>query len=179
MAWYLPHSPVRTRVPRAVRIAFVLFAAALAVPRLAAQPARLSALDNAGVRKLVRDGGAKATLVNLWATWCLPCREEMPSLLKLRAKYSGAGFRLLLVSADGVEAADSVIPAALRRFGIDFPTYVDADSSDEAMINGFDTGWSGALPASFLYDSTGTLVKTLVGGKSFDTFEKSLLPLLR
>ncbi len=135
-------------------------------------------IDQKAIKELVRDGEARATLVNVWATWCIPCREEMPGLLRLKSAYESKGLRLVLVSADGADTPDSVVQASLAKLGVEFPTYVDADSSDEQFINGMNPDWSGALPASFLYDSTGALVTMMVGGKPFETFERAIRPLL-
>ncbi len=102
----------------------------------------------------------------------------MPGLIRLRSAYSAKGFRLILVSADGDGTPDTAVQSSLARFGVDFLSYIDADSSDEQFINGMNPDWSGALPTSFLYDSTGKLVDMLVGGKSYETFEKAIRPLL-
>ncbi len=157
----------------------VLLLGILAAGTLTAQHPAVPRIDARGIRALVADGSAKVTLVNLWATWCLPCREEMPGLLKLADRYGKAGFRLVLVSADGPEAGDTLVPPMLTKLGARVPSFVDDDASDEAMINGIDTSWSGALPASFLYDSTGALVQRFTGGKSYEAFEQALLRILR
>src|SRR5271156_1083442 len=57
----------------------------------------------ADIQKLVHDSGAKAVLVNMWATWCGPCRAEFPGLVSVAHMYQGQGLKVLLVSAD-VEA---------------------------------------------------------------------------
>src|SRR4029077_6980450 len=54
----------------------------------------------AEVLHAVRAPGARAVMVNVWATWCLPCREEMPDILRMRRAYAGRGLRLILVSGD-------------------------------------------------------------------------------
>ena len=164
---------------RAISAALVLFLSLIIRETAVSQQAAVSPIDHRGIIALVKSDSARATLVNLWATWCLPCREEMPALLRLKERYGPAGFRLILVSDDGASAADSLIPATLRKFGVRFPTYVVADSTDEELINGMNPDWSGALPASFLYDSTGALMQTIVGGQSYESLEKALLKILR
>ena len=64
----------------------------------------------ADIQKMIRDSGAKAVLVNMWATWCGPCREEFPGLVSVAHKYQGQGLRVLLVSAD----TDTDLPAVKK-----------------------------------------------------------------
>src|SRR5215471_12770182 len=77
----------------------------------------------AEIQEAVRAPGARATLVNVWASWCVPCREEMPDLLRLRSAYAERGLRFILVSGDfstdAPQAADF-----LREQGVDFPSYI-------------------------------------------------------
>lgn len=117
----------------------------------------LAPADSAKVAEEVRRPGAKAVLVNVWATWCAPCREEMPDLVRLHREWSGRGFRLILVSGDFEEDAESA-REFLGSVGVDFPTLLKAEA-DMAFIDGLDSRWSGALPATFLYDGSGNLTE--------------------
>src|ERR1035437_6453046 len=65
---------------------------------------RVTPVTAADIQQAVRDSGAKAVLVNMWATWCAPCREEFPGLVSVAHQYQGQGLKVLLVSADS--AAD-------------------------------------------------------------------------
>lgn len=136
-------------------------------------------IDHKKIIELVRQGRHKVTLVNIWATWCEPCRDEMPGLVRLRREYRDKDVDVILVSADDIEKADSTVPRMLHKLGVDFPTYIDNDSTDEAFITGMNPDWSGALPASFLYDRDGKFVEMMVGGKSYETFEKVIKKILK
>jgi thiol-disulfide isomerase/thioredoxin len=136
-----------------------MIALAFALGTVLTAPAELPALSPAGPAAIlaeVRRAGAKAVLVNLWATWCQPCREEFPDLLRLRRDLSEAGLRVVLVSADFPEDAD-----AAREFlagqGVRFPSFIKEDGSDQAFIDGLEPRWSGALPATLIYDGVGRL----------------------
>jgi thiol-disulfide isomerase/thioredoxin len=117
--------------------------------------------------------GAQVTLVNVWATWCAPCREEFPDLLRLEQTYRDRGLRLLLVSAD---FEDQLIEA--RRFlaahGVRDTTYFKREQ-DMAFIDGLDPRWSGALPATLIYDSTGRLTSFWEGRADYAKFETAVL----
>lgn len=98
---------------------------------------------------------AHAVLVNVWATWCLPCREEFPDLIALEHEFADQGFDLVFVSAD----FDSDLEAArefLREHGVTGRTYLKT-GADAEFIDALSPDWSGALPGSFLYDGDGRL----------------------
>jgi thiol-disulfide isomerase/thioredoxin len=115
-------------------------------------------------------------LVNFWATWCLPCREEMPALLKLQRAYADRGLRLVLVSGDFSSEADQAA-AFLHDLGVDFPTYI-RDGGDMEFIDAFDPTWSGALPATFIYDGTGRLRRSMFGPATYEQFEEQIRTLM-
>lgn len=130
----------------------------------------------ADVLRAVRAPGARAVMVNVWATWCLPCREEMPDILRLRRAYAAQGLRLILVSGDFRTDADQAA-AFLREQGVDFTTYLKKDA-DMEFIDAFDPQWSGALPATFVYDGEGHLRHAIHGLASYDRFEHDVRDVL-
>ena len=126
--------------------------------------------------ELVRASKARAVLVNVWATWCIPCREEFPEILRLRADYRSRGLEVILVSGD---FDDTLVEARkfLAEQGVDFATYVKS-GGDMEFINTLDPDWSGALPATFVFDPTGKRHHSLFGKGTYDAFEKSVLDVL-
>ena len=127
----------------------------------------------------VQQNHGKVTLVNAWATWCVPCKEEMPNIVKLQKNYSGKGLDVILVSLDDIDQKDSTVTTALKQAGVDFQTFVNSDSTDEAFINGMNPNWSGALPTTFLYDKESKLVETLVGERKYEQFEDAVAALMK
>ena len=108
-----------------------------------------------------RASRAPAVLVNVWATWCDPCREEMPDLLRFLRDHRAAGLRLVLISADDPDAGPEVrraLAAAAAQAGLaaapDARLFIKQDD-DMKFIDGLDPRWSGALPATFLFDDAG------------------------
>lgn len=165
-----------------LRLAVLTSALALAVPLGAAEttpgPApALRAATASEVLKAVRAPGAKAVLVNVWATWCLPCREELPDILRLRRDYAARGLRVILVSGDfstdAGQAADF-----LGQLGVDFPTYLK-QGTDMEFIDAFDRKWSGALPATFIYDANGHQRGALHGIATYAQLEAQVQDVLR
>jgi thiol-disulfide isomerase/thioredoxin len=130
----------------------------------------------AEVLAAVEEPGAKAVLVNVWATWCAPCREEFPDIVRVYRELEDRGFRLILVSGD----FDTQLPAAkafLTEQGVDFPTFLK-EEDDMKFINTLSPEWTGALPATFLYDGSGTLLDFWEGKASYETLTEKVSAVL-
>lgn len=143
-------------------------------PAAATSSAALVPADGARIMSEVRSGEARATLVNVWATWCAPCVKEMPDLLELERDYRDKGLRLVLVSAD----FDSAAPAKfLAQRGVDYPTYFKV-GRDEEFIEAIDPRWSGALPVTVIFDSQGNRRAFWEGSADYHRFEEAVLAAL-
>jgi thiol-disulfide isomerase/thioredoxin len=128
------------------------------------------------VRHMIRGAAGRVVLVNVWATWCVPCREEFPDLLKLRRALAGRDFDLVLVSAD-FDAQLPQVRSFLTRQGVDFTTYLKSES-DTPFINGLDPAWSGSLPATFVYDKSGALRDFWEGRANYEKLLDTAVKLL-
>ncbi|MCX6589936.1 MAG: TlpA disulfide reductase family protein [Acidobacteria bacterium] len=151
--------------------------AALAGAAVVAQSKKLPLMDEAGFQKLLASSKGKVLLVNFWATWCVPCREEMPALAKLEAKLRAKGLTLVTISADEPED-DATAQAFLKKSGITVPSYLKQAKNDEKFISGIEAKWSGALPALFLYDKTGKKAQSFVGETDLKVLEAAITKLL-
>ena len=122
----------------------------------------------ARIRKL----GGKGTLVNAWASWCGPCRRELPTLQKLAPKFAEKGVSIVLVSLD--EPGDhQKAEAFLDEEGISLPSFQAARPLGP-FKQGMSPSWPGMLPASFLFDAAGTR-RYFFGGEAF---EQELVPVI-
>jgi peroxiredoxin len=92
----------------------------------------------------------KVVLLNVWATWCHPCRDEIPELLVLYDKYQPRGLELVGVSIDAT-GSDDAIRSFMNNFRMTYPVWRDPDErvSAEFLVVG--------VPATFLIDRSGTL----------------------
>jgi thiol-disulfide isomerase/thioredoxin len=126
-----------------------------AAPPAPAAARQLVPADAAAVLRAVRAAGAKAVIVNIWATWCAPCREEFPQIVKLGRDLKERGAALVLVSGDFDDSRDDALKF-LADHGVDFTTYLKT-GSDEAFIDGFAPEWSGVLPATMVFDGAARL----------------------
>jgi thiol-disulfide isomerase/thioredoxin len=105
----------------------------------------------------------KPLLVNFWATWCDPCREEFPDLVKIDKQYRPQGLDFTAVSIDDFSEIKTTVPQFLREMRVTAPTYLLNVSDPEVAMSKVDPQWSGALPATFLYDAQGRLVYKRLG----------------
>lgn len=115
----------------------------------------------------------KVVLVNIWATWCPPCREEMPSMQKLYDRFKGKDFEILAVSIDA-NGAKAVAPF-MQELKLTFPALLDTKGRIRSLY-----GTTG-VPESFIIDKNGILVQKVIGPldwakpEVFRFFEKLIL----
>jgi thiol-disulfide isomerase/thioredoxin len=140
-------------------------------------PLTLVPVDEAGFQRLVNSHRGKVVVYDFWATWCAPCRAELPQLVKLEAKLRSQGVELITISADEPEqkaAAEKFI----QKFGVPRPAYLKQAADDDHFINAIDPKWSGALPALFLYDKSGHKVRSFIGETDMAALEAAIHKLL-
>jgi peroxiredoxin len=123
-----------------------------AVPDLAGQAVRLSAYRG------------QVVLVNLWTTWCPPCRDEMPSMERLHARLKDRGFVLLAVSQD--EGGVAVVRPFVEQLKLSFPILVDAQGEVGRKYG----VWG--YPESFLVDREGRIVERIIGPRDWASPEQ-------
>jgi peroxiredoxin len=111
-------------------------------------------LDLTGRPVRLRDFRGRVVLLNFWATWCVPCREEMPALETLSRELGPRG--LTVVGVNFKESREEV-DAFVRQYELRFPMVLDADGRTSQLYQVF------ALPATFVVDRQGTLVGTILG----------------
>lgn len=133
----------------------VLPARAQEVP--AADAPALSLADTSGTARSLADYRGRVVVLNFWATWCVPCREEMPVLVALRESYAARGVEVVGASADDESTRAKVVPFA-RELKINFPVWVGATTDDMRRF-----GLGSALPATAVLDRDGRVVFRIAG----------------
>lgn len=114
----------------------------------------LALRDLEGRQHRLADYRGKVVLINFWATWCEPCREEMPSMNRLRASLAGRPFEVLAVN---LAESEPRIRRFMEQVPLDFPVLLDRDSSVAKA-------WKARLlPASFLVGPDGRIAYSQVG----------------
>jgi cytochrome c biogenesis protein CcmG, thiol:disulfide interchange protein DsbE len=118
----------------------------------------LASGDSVSLRERYR--GA-VTLVNVWATWCVPCRVEMPSMEKLYQTLAPEGFRIAAVSID--EGSPEDVQAFTRELGLSFDILQDRSTRIQDIYQ--TTG----VPESFLLNRDGIIVKRVIGAHDWSS----------
>jgi peroxiredoxin len=103
----------------------------------------------------------KVTLLNIWATWCVPCRQEMPSMQRAYARLKDDGFAIAAVSID--EGGPEDVLAFTREFGLTFDILHDRSGRISTLYQ--TTG----VPESFLLDKDGVLIKRVIGAHDWSS----------
>lgn len=128
----------------------------------------LQPVNEGSYRSVVAGNRGKVVVVNFWATWCHGCRHEMPALLEFQKNHPAV--KLVLVSAD--EPTDEAKARAfLESVNASGSEYIKKAKDDDAFISAIDPKWTGTLPATFVYDRQGKLVKSFNGEVKMDQLE--------
>ena len=131
-------------------------------------------LDEEQLSKLIEQRDGRILLINVWATWCIPCREEFPDLVKLMENYKDRNVDMVAISADYPDEIESKIIPFLQSQQANFPVYVQNFDKQEDFINFLNVDWSGALPATFVYNAAGEQKVYLLGKQSYAEFAAAL-----
>jgi len=119
---------------------------------------KLDSLDGSGSRKLA-DWKGKAVLLNFWATWCQPCRQEIPLLVRLQAQYAAKGLQVVGIATD--ETDEKSVQAFLKRMVVNYPMLMGTDEVGN-MVAGFGGTLIG-LPYTLVLDRNGKVLNIHAG----------------
>lgn len=116
------------------------------------------------------DYRGQVVLVNNWATWCPPCRQEMPILEAFYADHHQQGFTIVAIDAGD---PSEVVKEFVDNFGMSFPVWIDPTSQ---ALNRFRNNY---LPSSYLIDEAGQVIMVWSGAVTRASLEENITPLLR
>jgi len=125
-----------------------------------ATPSDVREINLDGLKKILQrePNDKRPLLLNFWATWCDPCREEFPDLVKLDTDYKDKGLNFIAVSIDDITDIKSEVPKFLNQMKATMPVVLLNMNDPEPAIKLVDASWDGQLPATFLYDKDGKIV---------------------
>ena len=121
-----------------------------------------------GEQVTLSDLNGQVRLIDFWATWCAPCREEVPMFKELYSTYAPQGFTIVAIAAEGADAVREYV----KSNGIEYPNLIDPD---EVVSDLYEVP---ALPSAYLVDREGRIVEEFVGPKPRRILEKKIVELL-
>ncbi len=139
-----------------------------------AYPYKVTGINETGVDSLIHNRHGKILVLNIWATWCVPCRKEFPSLIRLAREYQDKPVEVIGVSADYVDEIGSKVLPFLKEQQANFKVYVQNFADQNQFIDRINTDWAGALPVTVLYDTLGVRRVFLLGEQTYDEFREAV-----
>lgn len=128
--------------------------------------------DLEGKPRQIKEWDGKVILINFWATWCPPCRREMPGFIEVREQYASRGFEIIGIAIDDAEPVREFITS----LGVNYP--ILHGQSDASIVSGHYGNGIGVLPFSVIIDRQGKIQFARAGELNKSALEKELKKLL-
>ena len=144
---------------------FIFFGNDHPAPKVDDRPQRPIAAQDFGLPNLrgdyvkLSDYRGKVVFLNIWATWCPPCREEMPSMESLYQRLKGRNFEMLAVSID--QDGEKAVRPFVAKYGLTFPVLLDPDRKTYRLY-----GLTG-VPETFIVDKSGIVIHKVIGSQNW------------
>lgn len=122
---------------------------------------KVTKVDEITIKDILKPKG-KPLLVNFWATWCVPCREEFPELVEIDKKYKGK-IDFITISLDDLAEINRDVPKFLNEMKATMPAFLLRTTDENAVIGSISKDWEGGLPFTVLYNGKGEIVHTRQG----------------
>jgi len=152
-------------------LAFLFGSASVALSQ-SRENSLLKDVDGDDLQKIIESyEGKRAVLVNVWATWCAPCVEEFPGLVKLQREYPDQ-LRVVFVSADFPDSRGRALKF-LKEQNVDWTTYFKT-GSDQPFIEALSSTWSGALPYTKVIGKNGEVVTSWEQSADYEKFKRNV-----
>lgn len=163
---------------------FLLSAAAVSaepgseVPEHLLAPTQVEAIDSEQFAAVLAAHKGKVVLVNLWATWCIPCVQELPEIDLLQTRYRDRGLVVLAVSFDKLEKLDPDVREFFAEKAPNLISYLQTEEDEYDFVSVLDPEWIGGLPTSFFIDREGEVADHFIGRLTYQDMERRTLRLL-
>lgn len=123
----------------------------------AAKPVTLESIDEAGVKALLANDSEKLRLINIWATWCGPCKIEYPEFIRIHRMFYGRDFEFVSITSDDLSKKDNALEfLQSKESGV--KNYIFSGKDKYSLIEAVDPNWNGALPYTILVEPGGKVV---------------------
>ena len=133
-------------------------------------PESFSVVDASEVNEFIAAQKGRVVVLNLWATWCGPCREEFPALARLDREYRDRGVVVIGLTADEPDAVDSLVKPFIAEVDAEFTILVKDYGDPMKFLDELNPRLSGAIPETIIYDREGNEFAVIRGERTFDEF---------
>jgi thiol-disulfide isomerase/thioredoxin len=131
-------------------------------------------IDLSGVQRLISERHGRILFLNIWATWCQPCVEEFPDIVRVRSDFADSVLDVVAISIDYPDEVESKILPFLKDHHAAFPVYVSSVKKEEDFMDAINPAWTGGIPATFVFDRQGGRRAFLFGEKKFTVFKATI-----
>ncbi len=130
-------------------------------------------------RAVLEHHRGKVVVVNYWATWCIPCLQELPELDLLQERYGERGLVVLAISMDDPDKLEDRVKPFFAKRAPGLVSYLASAGEDDSVefVTSFDPEWPGALPTTMFFDRGGELTNIHLGRMLYAEFEEAVLEL--
>ncbi len=144
----------------------LLLVASCGRPASEAPSTDLALVDAEQLRAAIIEGGSQYAIVNFWATWCLPCRQEFPDLIRVGKDFADKGIAVVFVSTD-MEEQEEDVRTFLAEQEVPWRSYLKRGDG-YTFVQSFSEQWTGVLPATIILDGSGQVIDYWEGISSYD-----------
>lgn len=124
--------------------------------------------------RVVAGKKGRVLVVNFWATWCEPCREEMPDLVAAAKKFPSRDLAVTLVSLDSQKTGPTQVPKFLKEQKVPFVCWLAKSRDPQDFIDTVDRTWDGSLPYTLIYRRDGKIAARLSGLQTEASFTEAI-----
>jgi thiol-disulfide isomerase/thioredoxin len=129
-------------------------------------------------KQIIANSKGDILIVNVWATWCVPCLREIPDLLTLEAEFKAHGVQLLGVAVDDPSPQASEVERFRTRYFPKFLTYARSGLDLDELTRVIDPTWNEVVPTTYILDREGAIKHRIQGKQSLEQFRAVLQTLL-
>jgi thiol-disulfide isomerase/thioredoxin len=130
-------------------------------------------IDLTGYRQILTKYRGKPLVVNFWATWCEPCRDEYPMIVDLAKQFKAQGVEVVGVDMDD-ESDMNLVRRFIARMQPPFPNYRQKTGIDlDKFYDGINPQWKGTMPQTIFYGKDGSVVGVFLGSRPRAQFEQA------
>jgi thiol-disulfide isomerase/thioredoxin len=140
----------------------------------AKEPVDLQNINDASLSELMKNKTDRLLMINMWATWCVPCVEEFPDLVTINRMYRDRSFKMITISSDNMKDRDKAL-AFLQKKQSSSLNYIYTGESKYKLIESIDPKWQGALPYTILVEPGGKIVYAKEGAINPDSLKQEII----